>query len=118
MARTKKNSKVMDESHSLQNALEAIDSKLDLGNSLTLDVFGKSSKLVDDKLAAYNASLSVADIKRQEYRDAEKEHKLLMLRYKNGVKSKYGLESDEYATIGGIRPSERKSNKRKKPDAK
>jgi hypothetical protein len=118
MARAKKSSQVMDDSNSLLNALEAIDPKLDLGNDLTLDALKVATVLVEEKLKAYNASLSVTDMKMQDFKDAEKVQKTLIARFKNGIKSKFGLESEEYATIGGIRPSERKPKRRKKTDGK
>ncbi len=118
MARAKRSSIELDKSHKLLNALTAIDGKLDLGNNLTLVKLNESVSALELKLKTYNDMLSAVDLKKEDLENAEKDQHDLLKRFVDGVKSKYGTESDAYATIGGTRPSDRKTPQKNKPNNK
>ena len=86
---------------------------LDLGNGVTIDSFAAAIKTTQDKLEAYNSSLSTVDLTQGALELAEKllmeltEHMLL------SVAAKYGKNSDEYKMAGGVRRSDRKRPVRK-----
>ncbi|MDZ8026297.1 MAG: hypothetical protein RMY36_031340 [Nostoc sp. SerVER01] len=108
MSRPKRGSKVLDRAQRRIAALKSISSTLDLGNGVTIDSFAAAIKITQDKLEAYNSSLSTVDLTQEAFEVSEKslmeitEHMLL------SVAAKYGKNSDEYKMAGGVRRSDRK----------
>ncbi|WP_298909198.1 hypothetical protein [uncultured Nostoc sp.] len=108
MSRPKRGSKVLDKAQRRIAALKSISTTLDLGNGVSIDSFAAVIKTTQDKLEAYNSSLSTVDLTQGALELAEKslmeltEHMLL------SVAAKYGKNSDEYKMAGGVRRSERK----------
>ncbi len=113
MSRPKRGSKVIDKAQRRIASLKSISPALDLGNGVTIDSFAAAIKTTQDKLEAYNSSLSTVDLTQGALEVAEKslmeltEHMLL------SVAAKYGKNSDEYKMAGGVRRSERKRPVRK-----
>lgn len=118
MTRAKRSSEELDKSQKLMNALSAIDAKLDLGNNLTIAKLTDSVTILEQKLKTYNDMLSAVDLKKEDLENTEKDQHDLLKRFVDGVKSKYGMESDAYATIGGTKPSERKTPRKTKVNNK
>ncbi|WP_373527523.1 hypothetical protein [Nostoc sp.] len=108
MSRPKRGSKVLDRAQRRIAALKSISPTLDLGNGVTIDSFAVIIKTTQDKLEAYNSTLSTVDLTQGALEVAEKslmeltEHMLL------SVAAKYGKNSVEYKMAGGVRRSERK----------
>ncbi|MFN6528089.1 hypothetical protein [Nostoc sp. ChiSLP03a] len=108
MSRLKRGSKVIDRAQRRIAALKSISPTLDLGNGVTIDAFATLIKTTQDKLEAYNSSLSTVDMTQEALEVTEKslmqltEHMLL------SVAAKYGKNSDEYKMAGGVRRSDRK----------
>ncbi|MFN6485367.1 MULTISPECIES: hypothetical protein [unclassified Nostoc] len=113
MSRLKRGSKVIDRAQRRIAALKSISPTLDLGNGVTIDAFATLIKTTQDKLEAYNSSLSTVDMTQEALEVTEKslmqltEHMLL------SVAAKYGKNSDEYKMAGGVRKSDRKRPVRK-----
>ncbi|MCC5667882.1 hypothetical protein LC653_29395 [Nostoc sp. CHAB 5784] len=113
MSRLKRGSKVIDRAQRRIAALKSISPSLDLGNGVTIDAFATLIKTTQDKLEAYNSSLSTVDMTQEALEVTEKslmqltEHMLL------SVAAKYGKNSDEYKMAGGVRRSDRKRPMRK-----
>ncbi|WP_445628614.1 hypothetical protein [Nostoc sp. DSM 114167] len=113
MSRLKRGSKVIDKAQRRIAALKSISPTLDLGNGVTIDAFATLIKTTQDKLEAYNSSLSTVDMTQEALEVTEKslmeltEHMLL------SVAAKYGKNSDEYKMAGGVRRSDRKRPARK-----
>ncbi|WP_375514922.1 hypothetical protein [uncultured Nostoc sp.] len=106
MSRPKRGSKVLDRAQRRIAALKSISPSLDLGNGVTIDSFAAVIKTTQEKLEAYNSSLSTVDLTQGALELAEKslmeltEHMLL------SVAAKYGKNSDEYKMAGGVRRSD------------
>ncbi|WP_341525326.1 hypothetical protein WKK05_22340 [Nostoc sp. UHCC 0302] len=113
MSRLKRGSKVIDRAQRRIAALKSISPSLDLGNGVTIDSFAALIKTTQDKLEAYNSSLSTVDMTQEALEVTEKslmeltEHMLL------SVAARYGKNSDEYKMAGGVRRSDRKRPVRK-----
>ncbi|MEH2165242.1 MAG: hypothetical protein V7K41_00905 [Nostoc sp.] len=108
MSRPKRGARVVNKAQRRIAALKSISPTLDLGNGVTIYSFAAVIKTTQDKLEAYNSSLSTVDLTQGALELAEKslmeltEHMLL------SVAAKYGKNSDEYKMAGGVRRSERK----------
>jgi hypothetical protein len=119
MARTKKTSKVIESANTRLASLKSIDSKLDLGNGITVEIY---SQLIDDAskaLEEYNTSLSIADEKSNVFDTSEVKLKDMHERVLLGVGAKYGKNSNEYEQAGGTKKQDRKKivkTKEKKPE--
>jgi hypothetical protein len=113
MSRPKRGSKVLDRAQRRIAALKSISSTLDLGNGVTIDTFAAAIKKTQDKLEAYNSSLSTVDLTQGTLELAEKSLMELTEHVLVSVAAKYGKNSDEYKMAGGVRRSERKRPMRK-----
>lgn len=87
---------------------KSIDTKLDLGNGLTVTAY--EAKLAEGRAALerYNMSLSQSDEYLNQLNAINKEIGNWNERMLNGVASRFGKDSDEYEKAGGTRKSERK----------
>jgi hypothetical protein len=92
--------------------LNAIDTKLDLGNGLTLDAYRKSIADAKATLDEYNTTLSQLDSQLNAVENGETGLDELSARMLAAVGVKYGKDSDEYEQAGGTRSSERRSSPR------
>ncbi|MEH2181981.1 hypothetical protein [Nostoc sp.] len=108
MSRPKRGSKVLDRAQRRIAALKSISPTLDLGNGITIDSFASAIKTTQDKLEAYNSSLSTVDLTQGTLELAEKSLMELTEHMLVSVAAKYGKNSDEYKMAGGVRRSERK----------
>ncbi|MDZ8228171.1 hypothetical protein [Nostoc sp. ChiVER01] len=108
MSRPKRGSKVLDRAQRRIAALKSISPSLDLGNGVTIDSFAAAIKTTQDKLEAYNSSLSTVDLTQGTLELAEKSLMELTEHMLVSVAAKYGKNSDEYKMAGGVRRSERK----------
>jgi hypothetical protein len=112
MARRKRTSDSITRAETRASGLTAIDSKLDLGNSLTLAAYQKSIDDAKTALDEYNSKLSEADALLNAVENAEADLDELSSRMLAGVGVKFGKDSDEYEQAGGTRTSDRKSPQR------
>ncbi|MEH2260043.1 hypothetical protein [Nostoc sp.] len=113
MSRPKRGSKVLDRAHRRIAGLKSISPTLDLGNGVTIDTFAAAIKKTQDKLEAYNSSLSTVDLTQGALELTEKSLMELTEHMLVSVAAKYGKNSDEYKMAGGVRRSERKRPVRK-----
>lgn len=114
-----RNSSVIETSRTLFSALSTIGGDLKLDDSLNVASFETLINTVAAEEEAYNNDLVEISKKRIQLNDRNEELRNLQKRFRNGVKMKFVEESVEYETIGGTRPSQRKSYVRgKKNDTK
>ncbi len=106
MSRHKRSSKVSDKAELRAAGLRAISLTLDLGNSLTLNLFIAAIEEVWAKIEAYNTALSIINSAKTEVQQLEKSLGDLTEKMLIGVAFKYGKDSREYAMAGGVLKSE------------
>ena len=117
MARLKTNSKTYEKAFKRHASVQSIDSNYDLGNGLVAKDYQLAITDVKDSMDNYNTQLSVVDEKLNILKEKETILKNWNERILNGVASKYGKDSNEYEKAGGVRKSERKKPKPRKPKA-
>ena len=118
MARKKRTSAAWDKAVTRSAALGGISKTLDLGNALTLGAYNETIGDCKDKLDTYNSTLASVDTQLNTLQTTEKALAALTERMLEGVSVKFGKDSNEYETAGGIRKSERKRPVRKTQQAK
>ena len=89
-------------------SLRSIDSKMDLGNGLSIANYEQALNDLRSKIDDYNTWLSQVDEKKNQIAASELKLKDLSERLLAGIASKFGKNSDEYEKAGGKRRSERK----------
>jgi hypothetical protein len=113
MSRKKKHtSAVLEKAQARLAALKSINPSLDMGNGLSVEMYGQ---LVDDgrqRLEAYNITLSTVDQTYTSLMDFEKVMAEWTERMLLGVASTYGKNSEQYKMAGGTRRSDRKRPRR------
>jgi hypothetical protein len=108
MSRIKKGSRVLEKAEIRLAGVQSINSRLDLGNGLSVEEFNALIEDTRAKLLAYNTALSAIDKARSDVLELEQklgdysEHILL------GVATRFGKKSDEYEMAGGVRKDRRK----------
>ena len=93
--------------------MKAIDTKLDLGNGLTV---GNYEKLVDDfqnNLETYNQQVAALNALRSQLRAEERALSRYSAKMLMGVACAFGQDSYEYQKAGGVRLSDRKRPSRR-----
>ncbi|MEZ4912139.1 MAG: hypothetical protein R2774_14915 [Saprospiraceae bacterium] len=90
-----------------------IDPVVDLGNGLSVQSYQAKIDMTQEKLDAYVNAVAKADAARVMLGDAEKELNDFSDHIMRGVSVKFGLDSAEYVSIGGIRKKDRKRPVRK-----
>ena len=103
MARKKRKSPAVSKAETRAEALENIDTKLDLGKGLTLKDYNDKIGEAKEALNEYNGLLTDADIASVKLKKLERELRDLSERMLHGVSSQYGKSSDEYQKAGGVR---------------
>lgn len=114
VARQKRSSVILQKSETRLAALQSINSRLDLGNGLTVAVFSALIETLRSQLAAYNSALSALDDLSSEIKQLEHQLRALSEQMLLGVAAKYGKDSREYGMAGGVRRSQRRRPSRKK----
>ena len=117
MARQKRKSNVLESALKRVAGMLAIDPNLDLGNGLTVPLFGKEVSLLEQSLTDYNLLLAQSDESQNKADAQEKSVRELSERMLEGIGSKFGHDSNEYEMASGKRKSERKRPIRKKKAA-
>lgn len=112
MARAKRSSNAIKRAERRAAGMESIQTKLDLGNGMTLASFWTEIDDVRNKQNQYNTLLSTLDqvyneLQESERRLSEKSAKMLQ-----AVAIVYGRDSSEYEMAGGTRPPERRRSRR------
>ena len=95
------------------DGLAAIDSKLDLGETVSVAEGTASIAAAAKTLSDYNKVLKTADDLLNQLKGQEKALGTWSARALNGVKFKFGDDSSQYEMAGGVRKSERKKPVRK-----
>lgn len=114
MSRLKKStSKKYDKAVTRLSALKSIDTKMDLGNGLSLEMYEIAIANLRKRIDSYNTLLSGVDELYNQVKESEKQLSDLSERMLAGIASKFGKNSDEYEKAGGVKKSERKRPVRK-----
>ncbi|MFK8183804.1 MAG: hypothetical protein AB8B99_10565 [Phormidesmis sp.] len=108
MARRKKESSTLMKAERRLSGMKSINSKLDLGNGISVTAMEKEIVALRDKISAYNMLLSKADAAGNEVARMEKALAKMTSRVLMGAAVRYGKDSSEYEMVGGTRESERK----------
>ena len=118
MARRKRKSEAVSGAETRAQSLRNIDTKLDLGNELTLEKY--DFKIAETKKTsnAYNKLLADADVTLVELEKQERELRDLSERMLEGVGSKFGKNSEQYQKAGGTRKDQIVRGKTAKLDKK
>jgi ABC-type hemin transport system substrate-binding protein len=107
MSRKKRKSNVLEKVESRAAGMKLIDPTLKLDDDYSLEKLLESMEQLRTKLEVHNNALSLADSSLTEVEDMEKNltklsQKMLML-----IAIKYGKDSPQYETAGGVRDSDR-----------
>ncbi|MEL6326713.1 MAG: hypothetical protein AAFQ61_07395 [Cyanobacteria bacterium J06626_23] len=108
MARQKLRSSLLRNLQLRLDNFKSINSKLDLGDSLTVPNFEKAVESFDQKVGTYNSLLATLDGLRSELRTDERNLRDLSERMLLAVGARFGKDSVEYKKAGGVRKSERR----------
>jgi len=113
MPRQNRSSRIVEKAQQRAAGLKTIATKLELGNSLTLENYIATIEQTRSKLDAYSSMLAKIDVAQAELVADEKQLQHMTEDMLIGVASKYGKDSYEYKLAGGTRRSERKRPVRK-----
>ncbi len=107
MSRKKRKSSVLEKVESRAAGMKLVDPTLKLDDDYSLEKMLESMDQLRNKLEIHNNALSLADSSLTEVEEMEKNlaklsQKMLML-----IAIKYGKDSPQYETAGGIRDSDR-----------
>ncbi|MFN6540370.1 MAG: hypothetical protein RM021_029025 [Nostoc sp. EkiNYC01] len=107
MALKKRKSSVLEKVESRAAGMKLIDPSLKLDDDSSLAKLLESMELLRNKLDVHNNALALADSSLTEVEEMEKDlttlsQKMLML-----IAIKYGRDSAQYETAGGVRDSDR-----------
>ncbi|MBX9255513.1 hypothetical protein H1Q63_16490 [Desmonostoc muscorum CCALA 125] len=107
MALKKRKSSVLEKVESRAAGMKLIDPSLKLDDDYSLARLLESMELLRNKLDVHNNALALADSSLTEVEEMEKDlttlsQKMLML-----IAIKYGKDSPQYETAGGVRDSDR-----------
>ncbi|MBD2411945.1 hypothetical protein FACHB389_09425 [Nostoc calcicola FACHB-389] len=107
MALKKRKSSVLEKVESRAAGMKLIDPSLKLDNDYSLSKLLESMELLRNKLDVHNNALALTDSSLTEVEEMEKDlttlsQKMLML-----IAIKYGKDSAQYETAGGVRDSDR-----------
>ncbi|MDZ7962537.1 MAG: hypothetical protein RMY34_32510 [Aulosira sp. DedQUE10] len=107
MSRKKRKSSVLEKVESRAAGMKLVDPTLKLDDDSSLEKLLESMEQLRNKLEVHNNALSLADSSLTEVEEIEKNltklsQKMLML-----IAIKYGKDSPQYETSGGVRDSDR-----------
>jgi hypothetical protein len=108
MTRKKLASRALQTAERRAAGLQNIDDQLDLGGVLTLPIYERAIATLATKIKQYNSLLSAIDALRSEIKSDEYNLADLSAQMLKGVSCKFGADSFEYRSAGGVRRSERK----------
>jgi hypothetical protein len=91
--------------------VQTIDTKLNLGNGLSVDGYNTIIADVREKLAAYNQARSLVDKTQNALLEAERAINNYSEQILLGIGARYGKDSDEYEMAGGTRKSNRRKSR-------
>lgn len=101
MGRTKRGSKVLEDSNKRLAGLKSIDPNLDLGNGLSISALNDRINETQRKLETHNTALSIVDATGTDLTTSEKELSQFSQRMLAGVAAKYNKDSIEFEKAGG-----------------
>ncbi|OUL25311.1 hypothetical protein [Nostoc sp. 106C] len=107
MSRKKRKSSVLEKVESRAAGIKLVDPNLKLDDDYSLEKLMESMEQLRNKIEIHNNALSLADSSLAEVEEMEKNlnklsQKMLML-----IAIKYGTDSPQYETAGGVRDSDR-----------
>ncbi|BAY20494.1 hypothetical protein NIES2100_02360 [Calothrix sp. NIES-2100] len=107
MSRKKRKSSVLEKVESRAAGMKLVDPTLKLDDDYSLEKLLESMEQLRNKLEVHNNALSLVDSSLTEVEEMEKNlaklsQKMLML-----IAIKYGKDSPQYETAGGVRDSDR-----------
>jgi len=108
MARTKRNSAVLDKARQRSTGVASIGKDVDFGNGLTVAGYGKQIGAFESQLGNYNRSLAQLDADANDLDAAERALRDVNERMLAAVGVRFGKDSNEYEMAGGVRKSERR----------
>lgn len=115
MARTRRQSKVLNESNQRIIGITEVDPQFDLGNGVSLASLKEKNGEVLATINQYNQLVVQLDGITTLLKRLEGELRGLNSRTLAGVRSRYGADSSEYEKAGGVRTSEKKKPVRRAP---
>jgi hypothetical protein len=108
MARSKRNSEVLQIARQRLAALKEINPKPDFGAGFTLEDYEAAVTALNAEQDAYNGEISALDEKTNLFDSHEQNMAELNVRILAAVKATYGPDSSEFEQLGGVRSSDRK----------
>jgi hypothetical protein len=112
MGRSRRTSSTFEKASLRSNNLKAISPTLDLGGGLSVTAFDALIKSGQDALDDYNQAVAALDEKGNSLAALEKQVAEMSTRALAGVGARYGKNSSEYETAGGVRTEEIKRSKK------
>ncbi len=109
--------RILDKARVRLDGIQAIDVNLDLGTGLSAKGYTQKIVTLQQKISAYNSTLSDVDELNSQIAAAEKELADYSEQILLGVAARFGKDSYEYEKAGGVRKSERKRPARRKAAA-
>jgi hypothetical protein len=106
---TKQTSKILDQALLRIANFDAIDSKINFGDGLTLDKFSALAQSVQTALREHNAAVAVVNQTTQSIQEMEKRLVEMGDRMVMGIACKHGTQSEEYQMLQKIK---RKASRR------
>jgi hypothetical protein len=106
----------MDSPKSLLTGLKSIEGNVDFGGDLSITTFETEISTLEVDVQAYNLRLISIKTEGINLRKKMKGVKAKGLRFKTAVMSRFTKESDEYAKMGGVKPSLRRTPTKKKKE--
>ncbi|MGA9994614.1 MAG: hypothetical protein WBP93_04320 [Pyrinomonadaceae bacterium] len=113
MGRTRRNSTVLAKANVRLSNLKAISQTLDLGPGLTVALFEQQITEAQSALDDFNQTVASLDEKANKLIALEKKINDMSSRMLAGIGARYGRNSDQYETAGGVRTDEIKRSARK-----
>ncbi|MEH2266304.1 hypothetical protein [Nostoc sp.] len=107
MSRKKRSSPVLEKTEQRVIGFKSIDSKLDFGDSISLNHLTELTGQLRNQIDEYNMMLTALDSAKAEIETLEKTIRETSERLVSGVVLKYGKDSREYEMTGGVRKSDR-----------
>jgi len=112
VAKNKKFSKILEKAMKRASGLQSIGN-IQLGPNLSLETYRAAIEETQQKLDAYNQTLSASDLALNAFQESERRLRELNQRVLAAVAANYGTDSTEYEAAGGKRRSERKRRSKK-----